>query len=651
MIIRSVATVLVILFSFGASAQKPKKKAPAQVLFSVNNRAVSTDEFIYLYKKNHQNKQEDYTKDKVEEYLNLFINFKLKVEEARTRGLDTTKAFIKEFINYKEELRRPYLPEGKMLDSLVLLTYNRLKEEVKASHILINVTPEAAPQDTLKAYNLITELKARVKAGENFGTLAETYSEDPSARMNKGSLGYFTAMQMVYPFESAAYSGKAGDVVGPVRTRFGYHLVYVEDRKPARGEVEVSHIMIRTGGERDDARSKNLVFEIYDQLKGGVTWEELCLQYSEDANSKNSGGKLRAFGVGAMAAAPEFDAVAFSLQRPGEISDPFQTAYGWHIVRLERKIPLPSFEELQPQLKPRVQRDERVQISKQALMQKLKKDFLYKENEAGKSKVFALADSSLTKGKWNVKQWSGAEIIFTMKTRSVPVKEFVQYVNQKQRASAMAPKSYMQQLYDAFVESVINQAYEDQLVRANPDYEMLLHEYYEGILLFDIMEREVWNRASEDTTGQRAYYTEHATNFMAGERVLAELFSANSADQLTELKSALERKDTTAVEEFIKARRIRQEKGAFQKGDRPVLAKVAWAPGIHTAENNGIYYLVRIFELLEPGPLAFEEARAAVISEYQNYLEKRWVDQLRKKYTVKTNEKGKQNVFKQLVRT
>lgn len=651
MTVRSVATVLLILFSLSAFAQKPKKKAPAQVLFSVNNRMVSTDEFIYLYKKNHQNKQEDYTKEKVEEYLNLFINFKLKVEEARTRGLDTTKAFIKEFNNYKEELRRPYLPEGKMLDSLVRLTYNRLKEEVKASHILINVTPDASPQDTLNAYSRITALKAKAKAGEDFGMLAATHSEDPSARMNKGDLGYFTAMQMVYPFESAAYSGKPGEVVGPVRTRFGYHLVYVEDRKPARGEVEVSHIMIRTGGERDEAKSKNLIFEIYDQLKGGVAWEELCLQYSEDANSKNSGGKLRAFGVGAMAAAPEFDAVAFSLQRPGEISDPFQTAYGWHIVRLERKIPLPSYEELLPQLKPRVQRDERVQISKQALMQKLKKDFLYKENEAGKSKVFALADSSLTKGKWSVKQWSGNEIIFTMKTRSVPVKEFVQYVNRQQRASAMAPKSYMEQLYGSFVESVINQAYEDQLVRANPDYEMLLREYYEGILLFDIMEREVWNRASEDTTGQRAYYTEHPTNFMAGERVLAELFSANSADQLTELKSALERKDTLAVEEFIKARRIRQEKGAFQKGDRPVLAKVAWAPGIHTAENNGMYYLVRIFELLEPGPLAFEEARAAVISEYQNYLEKRWVDQLRKKYTAKINEKGKQYVFKQLVRS
>ncbi len=650
MIIRSVITVLVILFSVSATAQKSKKKAASPTLFAVSNRVVSVDEFIYLYKKNHQNKQEDFTKEKVEEYLNLFINFKLKVEEARSRGLDTTKVFIKEFNNYKEELRRPYLPEGKMLDSLVQLTYNRLKEEIKASHILINVTPEASPQDTLKAYERILELKVRVKAGEDFGMLAATYSEDPSARTNKGSLGYFTAMQMVYPFENAAYTGKPGEVVGPVRTRFGYHLVFVEDRKPARGEVEVSHIMIRMGGEREDVKSKNVIFEIYDQLKGGVAWEELCLQYSEDASSKNNGGKLRAFGVGAMAAAPEFDAVAFALQKPGEISDPFQTAYGWHIVRLEQKIPLPAFEELLPQLKPRVQRDERVQISKQALVEKLKKDFSYQENETGKSKVFALADSFLTKGKWKIMQWPGTEIIFTIKDRSVLVREFVQYVNQQQRPTALVPTTYMGQLYASFVESIINQTYEDQLVRANPDYEMLVREYYEGILLFDIMEREVWNKAGEDTTGQRAYFRENSTNFVAGERVSAELFSANSTDQITALRAALEKNDTLTIEESVKARRVRYEKGVFQKGDRPVLANVGWAPGIHTAENNGMYYLVRIFELLGPGPLAFEEARAAVISEYQNYLEKMWVDQLKKKYTVKINEKGKQYVYKQLVR-
>ncbi|MBX2944681.1 MAG: peptidylprolyl isomerase [Cyclobacteriaceae bacterium] len=651
MMIRSAITILVILFSISASAQRAKKQKPAQILFSVNNRPVPVDEFIYLYKKNHQNRPEDFSKEKIEEYLGLFVNFKLKVEEARNRGLDTTRVFVKEFNNYKEELRRPYLPEGKMLDSLVRLTYKRLTEEVKASHILINAAPDASPEDTLKAYTRTLELKARVTAGEDFGTLAAMHSEDPSARTNKGNLGYFTAMQMVYPFESAAYSGKPGEVVGPVRTRFGYHLVLVEDRKPARGEVEVSHIMIRTGGERPDAKSKNLIFEIYDQLKGGVAWEELCALYSEDGNSKNNGGRLRPFGVGAMAAAPEFDAVAFALQKPGEISDPFQTAYGWHMVRLERKIPLPSYEELLPQLKPRVQRDERVQISKQALLAKLKKDFLYKENEAGKSKVFARADSTLTKGKWSIRQWQGSETIFTIKTRSVPAKEFVQYVNQQQRATTQAPKDYMEQLYASFVESVINQAYEDQLVRANPDYEMLLREYYEGILLFDIMEREVWNRASEDTTGQRAYYQQHSHNFMAGERVVTELYSAATADQLEAIKTAVEKDDANALEESIKARRVRFEKGTFQKSDRPVLSGVPWAAGTYTTENNGMYYLVRIFELLKPGPLAFEEARAAVISEYQNYLEKRWVEQLRKKYAVKIDEKGKQYVFKQLVRS
>ncbi|MDH4058971.1 MAG: peptidylprolyl isomerase, partial [Cyclobacteriaceae bacterium] len=265
---RSVISVLLVLGSSMGWSQVLKKKSAEEVLFSVNDQKVLTNEFTYLYKKNHQNEREDYKKEKVEEYLNLFINFKLKVEEARTRGYDTTRAFISEFNGYKEELRRPYLPEGKMLDSLVRLTYNRLTEEVRAAHILIMVKPDAPPQDTLVAFNKIMEVKSKALAGEDFGTLASTYSEDPSAKTNNGDLGYFTAMQMVYSFENAAYSGKPGSVAGPIRTRFGYHLLNIDDRRPSRGEVEVSHIMIRSG--KDDPKSKNLVFEIYDQLKGGV---------------------------------------------------------------------------------------------------------------------------------------------------------------------------------------------------------------------------------------------------------------------------------------------------------------------------------------------------------------------------------------------
>jgi peptidyl-prolyl cis-trans isomerase SurA len=481
--------------------------------------------------------------------------------------------------------------------------------------------------------------------------LAVEHSEDPSAKINQGDLDYFTALQMVYPFESAAYSARPGSVTGPIRTRFGYHLLKIVDRKPARGEVEVSHIMIRTDAGREETQARNLAFEVHEQLLGGVPWEELCARHSDDVNSKQNGGRLRPFGVRAMAAVPEFDRVAFSLQQPGEISDPFQTAYGWHILRLENKIPLPSYEELAPSLKPRVQRDERVQVSKHALTARLKKEFAFTENDPVKAKTFALADTSLIKGQWRVSNAPGKEPIFTMRQRAVPALEFIQYVQKQQRVTHLSPDKYIGQLYDAFVESVINQAYEDRLVRNNPDYEMLIKEYYEGILLFDIMEKEVWNKASEDSVGQRTFFKANANNYQAGERVLAELYTSTVKESMAELHAALQQSDSISVQEMVKARRIRYEKGAFQRNDRPVLTRVDWKPGDYSIENSGMYYLARILEILPPGPMTFEEAKAQVISDYQNYLEKNWVQQLLRKYPVKINEKGKQSIYKQLVRS
>lgn len=648
---RSIGTALLVVCVFVAWAQRPAKQSASDVLFSVNNRPVLSNEFIYLYKKNHQNPNEDFTKQKVEEYLTLFINFKLKVEEARSRGLDTTEVFRKEFNGYKEELRKPYLPEGKMLDSLVLLTYNRLKEEVGATHILITVQPDAPPADTLSAFTKTMEIKKKALAGGNFGELAASYSEDPSAKVNKGDLGYFTALQMVYDFENAAYTGKPGDVVGPIRTRFGYHLLKIEGRRPARGEVEVSHIMIRTAAGADDPKPRNLVFEIYDQLKGGVSWDDLCTQYSDDPNSKNSGGRLRPFGVGAVGIPPEFDKVAFSLKQPGEISDPFQTPFGWHIIRLEQKIPLPAFDELAASLKQRVQRDDRVQISKQALLERLKREYAFSENNSVKSKIFSQADSSLIKGNWKIMTGSASDVLFKLKTRSVSVKEFVQYVNKSQHPSTLSPEAVMAQYYNSFVESVMNQAYEDELMRTNPDYEMLLREYYEGILLFDVMEKEVWNKASDDTVGQKSFFNQFASNYVAGERIQAEIYSANNQENITAITQAIQKNDSLAIQELVKARKARVEKGAFQKSDRPILSKVSWMIGDYSAENSGMYYLVRILEILAPGPLTLDEAKASVISDYQNYLEKNWVEQLKKKYSVKINEKSKQSVFKQLIRS
>lgn len=625
-----------------------QKKAKPAVLFSVGSEKISADEFIYLYKKNHPAK-EDLTDQKIDEYLDLFINFKLKVAEARSRGTDKTPEFTKEYNSYKDELRKPYLPESKILDSLVMLTYNRLQKEVSAAHILIGLKQDPTPEDTLQAYNTAISIKNQVLAGEDFSAKAALYSDDTYTKVRGGDLGYFTTLQMVTPFEDAVYTGKTGDIVGPVRTSFGYHIIKVGESRPARGEVEVSHIMLRSGN-RDEAKAKSLITEIREKLRKGDKWEDLVKQYSEDPGSKDLGGKLRPFGVGALAKIPEFDAVAFSLKTPGEISEPFQTSFGWHIVRLERKIPLPTVEESAASLKNRLARDPRVQLSKQALTQKLKKEYAFTESAAVKTKVLALADSTLTKAKWKIPGSfaSGKEVLMTLQGKKITAHDFLTYAQQNQRLNSMTPDKYMEFLYNAYTESLLSEAFEKKLTATNPEFEMLLKEYYEGILLFDIMEKEVWKKASDDSVGQRAFFESHPDLYKAGERVSAIIYYADSNDNIELLLKAAVANDTVEVQNILKNKNVYSEAGIFQREDRPALREVEWKPGLYRSKNANTYHLIVIDKMVPAGALSFEDARASVITEYQNDLEKKWLAALRKKYPVKVNDKTKKYVVEKI---
>jgi peptidyl-prolyl cis-trans isomerase SurA len=632
-------------------AQKNKSDQESPVLFTLDKKPILAQEIIYLYRKPNQNKPEEFTEQKIEEYLDLFIKFKLKVEEARHRGLDTTAGFKKEYNSYREELRKPYLPDNKLVDSLTQLTYDRLKEEIRASHILIKVSPDASPADTARAYERVMAIRKRVLNGEDFGTVALETSEDESVKLNKGDLRYFTAMQMVFPFEQVAYRTKVGDVSMPVRTQFGYHIIKVVDRKPSRGEVEVSHIMIRTGQNQDNEKARNTIFDVYDKLQKGVSWEELCKEYSEDPSSKDNGGKLRPFGVGAMPAVPQFEDAAFNLKSPGEISDPVQTQYGWHILRLTSKIPLPSFEEMATSLKNRVSRDERTQISKQAAQTKMRREFGFSENLTTKASIVNLADSTLQSGKWHpVTADLSKQVLFSVNSRPYLAGDFFQYVFRNQRATSQDPRKYMEQLYAQYVDEVLGLQFEEKIKREHPDYAWLLKEYYEGILLFEIMEKEVWNRATEDSVGQLKYYESHRDKYKAGERVAAKLYSSSSITAMDQLKKFLETGDSVKLAEWIKKEKVRQESGSFEKAERPVLSKITWAPGIYRTENNGLHYMVWVKKVLPPGNRTFAEARASVISDYQQYLEDQWLAQLRKKYPVKINKKGKQYLMSQLIK-
>ncbi len=647
-----IALSFIVLLSFGEAWGQTLPMSD-QVLFSLRNKPVSADEFIYLYRKNHPgDKPEDYTREKVEEYLDLFVRFKLKVEEARHRKMDTASAFLTEFNGYREELRKPYLPDSHMIDSLVRLTYARLQEEIRASHILIRVAQDASPADTLAAYNKIQALRKRIIEGEGFQAVAAAYSEDQSARRNKGELGYFTALQMVYPFETAAYETPVGKVSDPVRTAFGYHLIYVTDRRPSQGEVEVSHIMLRTGEGYDDDKARTTIFELYDKLQKGMSWADLCSQYSEDQSSRANGGRLKPFGVGTMAMAgiPEFEQIAFGLHDVGQISDPFQTQYGWHIMRLESRKPLAPFEELSASLRNKVSRDERAHLSRMAVQQKMRKEFGFREYSTAKDRVAAMADSTLTRGAWNPEPGlDSGKPLFIMKDHTYTIGDFLQYARQNQKRSFLSPNEYLNDLYEGYVTAIQGEWLEAKIKAENPSYAWLLNEYYEGILLFEIMEREVWSKASDDSVGQRDYYERHRGDYQAGERIQATIYASAVPAQMKALEQLVTKHDSAAVEEFVSKNKVRREQGAFERTDRPVLEKIDWQPGVFVTEHSGLTYLIEVVSILPPGQKTFGEARAAVISDYQDELEDRWIKELKKRYPVRVNRKGKQLVEKILV--
>ena len=635
-----------LFFSFLASdvsAQSGDNKS--ETLFTVNKRPVSLAEFVYLYRKNHQSKPEEFTKEKIEEYLDLFIKYKLKVEEAFFRGMDTTAKFRKEYQTYREELLRPYLPDSKVIDSLVRLTYERLKEEINASHILIQLAADASPADTLEAYQRITELRKRALAGEDFDMLAANYSEEPRAEQTKGNLGFFTAMQMVFPFEQAAYLTPVGKVSEPVRTQFGYHIVKVLDRRPSLGEVEVSHIMIRTPEGAEDATARNTIFDIYDKLQKGMDWDELAREYSEDPNSKDKGGRLRPFGVGAMAAVPEFQEMAFSLQEPGDISDPVRTQFGWHILRLESRIALPSFKELQPSLTQRVSRDERVKISRDALRRRMRKEFNYKENASVKEKLLTVGDSILN-GEASTVDAIKDEVLFSMQAQPYSVGDFLSFVRE-QRSIQPGTANSIDELLSAYVDRVQMHLLEEKVTKESSDYKWLLKEYYEGILLFEIMESEVWNKSMEDTTGQRNYFNKHPGKYMAAERMAGKIYTSSTKPPLEELKRMIEEGED--VKDFVASHRIKDDSGAFEQKERAIFSKISWTPGVYMTAQNGVNQLIFIEKILPPGPLTFEEARAAVISDYQTFLEDSWITELKRKFGVKVNKKAKKRAFAQLI--
>ncbi|WP_181304488.1 peptidylprolyl isomerase [Rufibacter sp. XAAS-G3-1] len=522
------------------------KKAAEPVLLTIGPEKVPVSEFAYVYEKNNTSTDSAFSSASVNEYLNLYTNFKLKVAEAKSRGLDTTQAFKTELGGYKEQLAQPFLTEKSVTDQLVREAYERLKKEVNATHLLINVDMEADPKDTLAAYQKIMDLRNQAINGTPFESLAQRFSEDPSARENGGNLGYFTALQMVYPFENAAFTTPAGQISQPVRTRFGYHIIKVNEVRPAQGEIKVAHIMVRAQQglpKADSLVAKKKIDEIYSRVQRKEDWNKLTSQFSEDAASADNGGELPWFGTGRMI--PSFEEAAFALAQPGAITPPVQTAYGWHIIKLLERKELPSYEEMETSLRNRIAKDSRSELNKAAFLRRIKTENKFQENPPIKEATLRLADSTLLAGKWQFNVPAEPKnlptaALFTINGQPYTVGKFATYIDANQRPRQnVSPAHALNLLYDKFVETSLLDYEREHLEEKHPDYKMLVNEYHDGILLFQLMEEKVWAKAVEDTVGLKAFFEANKEKYMWGERAQATILSAANPTVLAQAQSLL----------------------------------------------------------------------------------------------------------------
>ncbi|MGE0929329.1 peptidylprolyl isomerase [Peijinzhouia sedimentorum] len=644
-------SIFLIIF-ISISCSTPQKLVDAtkdEYIFKLGNEIVSPEEFIYQYNKT-STISEDIETESAEEYLNRYINFKLKVQYAKSLGRHEDEGFQKELNQYKADLAKPFLQDEDKLEELVDEYIERKREEVSASHILIEVPPLAAPEDTLEAWNQILEIKQRALIGAPFEALAQSYSEDPSAANNKGNLGYFSAMQMVYPFESAAYSLAKGQLSDPVRTRFGYHLIKLNDRIPARGEVKVAHIMLRaTEGMPQQmlADQESKIKQIHQELIANPEmWSNLVSNFSDDISTKQRNGELDWIGVGALV--PAFENVAFGLREINEISEPFKTPYGWHIVKLLEKRPMDEASLQRDMIRERVSRDNRSRVAFESFIENAAVDINLVEVDSVKSILLAQANSKLLQGNW---KWDGDssqlnQILYTTNTRQIPLKEAVVYIeNEQTRVQNAAPEPLMLQKIAQFRQALIQSEYQSNLENLKPAYKWLVKEYQDGMLLFDIMEEMVWDKALEDTIGLQSFYELNKGNYRYEERAKATLFIASGASSIDLLKEVFETADSaeeikSKVEKVLSnnPQLIQVRNGTFEIENDPYLSVFDELLELNSLETDDSFIIAVIDETLPPQTKELNEIRGQVISEYQEYLEEQWLNQLREEYPVVINK-------------
>ena len=668
------------------------------VVMTINDKPVKKSEFEAVFRKNNGKDAQANAKS-VKEYVDLFSLFKSKVLEAESMGLDTLKSFRDELAGYRRQLAAPYLTDKNTNESILTETYERMKTEIRASHILVRIDETALPKDTLEAWTRINLIRNAVMgkfptsgeianydkllknttdvtklfkgkdsslykiklgsvknleayykgASDKFMDIAPKTSDDPSVLENKGDLNYFSAMDMVYPFESAAYGTKVGDISQVVRTKFGYHVLKIYDRRANRGEIAVSHIMAKfpkNASDQEKANAKLKIEEIYNKIKAGQNFEDMARQFSDDKQSGERGGLLPSFKSGRWP--KSFEDASYGLKNNNDVSEPVLTQYGWHIIkRNELKAVLP-FPEMKNELKARVSRDSRSQMGRVALITKVKKESGFTENLKNRDEFMKVLDSTYLKATWKAEDANklGNKEIFKLGGRSYTQNEFAKFLeSQMTFRSSTDIAELMKGIYKTWVDERVIAFEDSQLEKKYVEFANLYREYRDGILIFDLTDQKVWSKAVKDTAGLRAYYEKNKNNYLWDERAEVTIYHCLNEKVSKDVRKLLsDKKDEKQVIEIINLSsqlNVSVDNITYLKGENKNI-DANWKEGIVAKDikddkENKVLVIV-VNKILQKSPKTIGECRGNVTADYQSYLDAEWLKYLKDKYKVNVNE-------------
>jgi peptidyl-prolyl cis-trans isomerase SurA len=646
--------IFVIIFAFLLANNIFAQDDPT--LFTVGDTEIGLEEFRYIYQKNN-GKNADFSEASLKEYLNLYMTFKMKVQRARDVQLDTVPALMKELESYRKQLSNNYLTDREIMSSLMEEAYERMQNDVNISHIYVRVAENASPKDTLNAYTKIQALYKQLTDGKDFRALASEASEDESTKDNGGQIGYITALQLpgFYDLESVAYNTEEGNYSKPVRSRIGYHIIFVNDIRPARGQIELAHILFRVIEDKDEAMAKQRAEDTYGSLQSGKPFEDMAKVLSQDEKTAQKGGYIGYISIGQYESA--FEEAAYSIEQDGGFSRPFRTSVGWHIVKRVSYPGIETFENVKGRLKNKIRKDTRFEIVQSALVENIKEEAGFSMNQAMYDEFINGLDESFATYQWNAPTAHSVKTLFSLGGNDYTVNDFNVYLkrmagNRVRIGRDKEPKVAGIMMLNEFIQQEALKYEENQLENKYPEFKALMREYREGILLFEITKQEVWDKSSKDTIGLQQFYEQNKENYKWDERAKVTIYTINTTDEKLVRKFekiASKKPVETVVKKMNKDKDvITFEVGTYEKGKNKLVDATDWEEGsLSEPQQDGekLKY-VKIDTVLPATVKPLADARGYIIADYQDYLEQKWVEDLKASYPLKFNE----TVFKTLIK-